>query len=361
MKGKIRNFFSSSNTSQGFCSFYEYIIDTEASFEKIYIKDPSNNRKTSIMKNIGEFFNNQGYDIEYYCSCSNNNFFDAVVINKLNIALLNSASPHIMDSLIPEPMDEILNIEQYLDKEKLKKHKSKIVDTNKKIYTTFKRANNYITAAKLIHDNWSSCNKEALNYSKIILLQEDLKEKILSNCIPSDIGKERHLFATSLCCDGIVTLIDNICEDCENIYSLNGGPGTGKNQVLEYICKESLRRGLLVEIYHSPLIPNEIEHIIIPELKTALLSSNELNNKRFTGIQIFTENFLDYSLIDRDVLLEHKDTFYKLLNKGLSIMDSLKKLYDNLEIYYRNNMNFKDIDELYDGLINKLEKYTSDK
>mgnify|MGYP001061035964 FL=1 len=154
--------------------------------------------------------------------------------------------------------------------------------------------------------------------------------------------------------------MDELCADCEKVYVLNGGPGTGKTQILKFMVNESLKRGLFVEIYHDPLIPERIEHIIIPDLKTAIVTSNEINNKKFNGIQIYMENLVDYSLVDKDELQRDKETFYDLLNKGLSIISSAKKLHDDLEIYYIGNMIFKDMDEAYNNLINKLLKYEED-
>lgn len=246
---------------------------------------------------------------------------------------------------------------EHWNEDGFKKYRNNIISTNNEIKNTFARAYKFIGAAKLIHDDWSNYNKTALDYSKLSALEEDLKNKILSKRDIASFGEERHLFATAFTPNGIVTFIDNLCEDCEKTYVLNGGPGTGKTDILNFIYKEALKRGFFVEVYHDPLIPERIEHIIIPELKTALITSNEINNKKFNGTQIFMENFINYTLIDKDELEKDKDTFYTLLNKGLSIISSAKKIHDNLEKYFIENMYFKDINQSYDNLINRLLEY----
>ncbi len=265
-----------------------------------------------------------------------------------------------MDPQNPGAVDEVLNMGEYWDENGFKKFRKNIIETNTQIQNTFKRAYKFINAAKLIHDDWSNYNKDALDYSRLVLLEEDLKDKILSNYDFAKMADERHLFATAFTPNGIVTFIDNLCEDCEKVYVLNGGPGTGKTQVLNFILKEATKRGLFTEVYHDPLIPERIEHIIIPELKTAVITSNEINSRKFNGTQIYLENLVNYSLIDKAELQNDKDTFYTLLNKALSVISSDKKLHDELEVYYVENMIFKNMDKAYYNLIDKILKYEDD-
>lgn len=266
-------------------------------------------------------------------------------------------STHVVDPKNPGAVDEILNTGHHWNEKGFNKYRIELIETNKEIKNTFERAYKFIGAAKFIHDDWSTYNKKSLDYSKLAALEEDLKNKILSKYNIGTIGKERHLFATAFTPNGIVTFIDNLCEECEKTYVLNGGPGTGKTQVLNFISREALKRGFFVEIYHDPLIPERIEHIIIPELKTAVITSNEINDTKFNGTQMFMENFVNHTLIDKDEIDQDKETFYNLLNRGLSIIASAKKLHDSVEKYYIENMYFKDLDKTYDILINRLLEY----
>ncbi|MBC2579733.1 ATPase [Clostridium sp. DJ247] len=253
-----------------------------------------------------------------------------------------------------------MNIEEYWNTELSKDIKEDILNIRNEINGTIQRAYKYIGAAKLIHDNWSMYNRNALNNSKLSQLSEDLKNKIFTNHEIKDLGNERHLFVTAFVPDGIVTFIDDLCDDCEKIYVLNGGPGTGKTPLLKFIYTEALKRGFFVEVYHDALVPDKIEHIIIPELKTALISANEINGKKFNGTQIYLENFIDYSLINKLQLKKDKEMFYSLLNISLDIVSSTKKLYTSLETYCIQNINFNEPDEVSANIANKLLKYEKD-
>ncbi|MCS4466243.1 hypothetical protein JTS99_07020 [Clostridium botulinum] len=79
---------------------------------------------------------------------------------------------------------------------------------------------------------------------------------------------------------------------------MNGTPGTGKIEILNSISNEAVNRGFLVEYYHNPLIPNMLEHIAIPELNSAIVTSNEINKQFLDGEQIYMDNLLDLSILN---------------------------------------------------------------
>lgn len=361
MKGKTVDLFPGGNTSKGFYSFYRYILSQEEARRIICVKGGPGTGKSSLMKKIGAYFNEKGYDVEFHHCSSDNNSLDGIVIKGLNVSMMDSTAPHNMDPVNPGAVDEILNLGDCWNEDGFKKFRKNIIDTNKEIGKIFKRAYRFLGAAKAVHDDWCNYNNEALNPVKLNKLKEELKDKILISPV-SGLGRERHLFATAFTPNGIVTYVDTIVKDYEKVYVLNGGPGTGKTDILDFISKEALKRGLYVEIFHDPLIPERIEHIFIPELKTALITSNEINNKKFEGTQIYMDNYLNaYTMSkNREEVKIDSEMFYELLNKGLKTIASAKALHDQLETYFIPNMDFEKLNKLTKKLIDKIEGYEKD-
>lgn len=359
MKGKFKHFFPGNNTSKGFYSFYRYILTQDTARRIISIKGGPGTGKSSLMKKIGQYFNEKGYDIEYHHCSSDNNSLDGVVIKKLNVALLDGTSPHVVDPINPGAVDEILNMGDCWNEDGFKTSRNNIIYANKQISKTFKSAYRYIGASKNIYDNWSFYNSDALNFSKLNALKEDLKTEIFKDMPISSLGNERHLFATGFTPNGIITYIDSIIADCKKNYILNGDPGTGKTKVLTYLYEEAVRRGLNVEVYHHPLIPEKIEHIVIPDLNISILSSNEINKKKFKGTQIYMKDLLNKKVIDKNIneIEKDKENFYSLLNQGLSIISKAKSLHDKLEEYYKPNMDFNKVENKFNYIICKILKY----
>lgn len=359
MKGEFRHFFPGGNTSKGFYSFYRYILPQEVARRIICIKGGPGTGKSSLMKRVGQYFNEKGYDIEYHHCSSDNNSLDGVVIKGLNVALLDGTAPHIVDPLNPGAVDEILNMGTCWNEHGFSDYRNSIISINKQVGKTFKRAYRYIGAAKTVHDDWSSYNAEALNLSKLNLFKEQFKNEIFLNIDVTSMGNDRHLFATAFTPNGIITYVDSIAANYKRVYVLNGGPGTGKTNVLSYLSEEALKRGLSVEVYHDPLIPDRIEHVLIPTLSIAILSSNEINKRNLVGNQINMEDFLNKRLVDKNAeeIEKIKETFYSLLDKGLSIISGAKKLHDELEKCYIPNMDFDKVEDVFNQIIAKLLRY----
>jgi DNA replication protein DnaC len=356
MNGFIRHVFPGGNTSIGFYSLYKYIISQDEARRIIVIKGGPGTGKSSLMKNIGRHFSEKNFDIEFHHCSSDNNSLDGVLIKGLNAALIDGTSPHVVDPINPGAVDEILNMGDCWNEEGFSKCRKNIIEINHEIGNTFKRSYKFLGAAKCIHEDWTNCNQEALNISGLNKLKEDIKDKIFTNPV-TQMGAGRHLFATAFTPDGIVTFIDNLLTGYDNIYVLNGGPGTGKSSVLEYISDEALKRGYFVEVFHDPFIPSRLEHI--PELNFALVTSNEINQKALPGIQI---NMDDLIIKDKRVNLknqieEDKGTFYELTSKALNVISSAKGLHDKMETYYIENMDFNKVNEKVNYVTEKLESY----
>lgn len=361
MKGKTVDYFPGGNTSKGFYSFYRYILGQDEARRIICIKGGPGTGKSSLMKKLAAYFNEKGYDIEFHHCSSDNNSLDGVVIKGLNVAILDGTSPHVVDPINPGAVDEILNMGEYWNEEGFKKYRKNILDINKEVGKTFRRAYRFIGAAKAVHDDWTNYNNEALNPAKLNKLKDELKDKIFTGT-KGGYGSDRHLFLTAFTPAGVVTYVETIVKDYEKVFVLNGGPGTGKTEVLDSLGKEALKRGYSVQFFHDPLIPERIEHIFIPDLNTAVVTSNEINKLKLEGNQIYMDNLLNTNLLakNRDEIKQVSELFYTLLEKGLKIIASAKTLHDQMETYYIPNMDFDKLNKLRDKMIEKFLGYEKD-
>lgn len=358
MSGFIRHVFPGGNTSNGFYSLYKYIISQEEARRIIIIKGGPGTGKSSLMKTIGKKFSEKNYDIEHHHCSSDNNSLDGVLIKGLNVAIIDGTSPHIVDPINPGAVDEVLNMGDCWREEGFNANRKNIIEINKEISNTFKRSYKLLGAAKCVHDDWSNCNSESLDLSQISILKDYIKNKIFTNPL-TQRGIDRHLFATAFTPDGIVTFVDNLLTGYENVYVLKGGPGSGKSSVLEYILNEGLNRGYFVEVFHDPFIPTRLEHIFIPELKFALITSNEINQMKLPGKQFYMDTMvIENKKSNYNTQIEEdKYIFYDLINKALVNLSKAKKLHDDLEKYYIENMDFDKVNEKVKYVANKLEMY----
>ena len=149
MKGKMRKLFPGANTSNGFYSYFDYIIPKDVN--RIFcLKGGPGVGKSSLMKKVAKEFVERGYDVEVFPCSSDPASLDAVVIKKLKVVLLDATAPHIVDPKIPGAIDEVVNFGDFWTVDNLENNKVEILQCNKEISGCFQRAFKYLKAAEPI-------------------------------------------------------------------------------------------------------------------------------------------------------------------------------------------------------------------
>ena len=96
-QGKMRKVFPGSNSAYGFYSFYDQIIDDDAT--RIYvIKGGPGVGKSTFMGNIARRLLHSGFDVEFHCCSADNNSLDGIVIPSLNIAVLTGPAARTLNT-----------------------------------------------------------------------------------------------------------------------------------------------------------------------------------------------------------------------------------------------------------------------
>ncbi len=362
MAGKIRKFFPGGNTSKGFYSFYNNIIEYDAT--RIFIiKGGPGVGKSSFMRYIGNEMLKKGYDLEFHCCSSDNNSLDGIVIPSLKIALIDGTSPHIVEPKNPGAVEEIIYLGNYWNEKIMTTNKEKILKLNSKVSEMFNIAYISLKEAKIAHDEWENYIIKNMQYNKVNEVTQKLLDEIFLNVKPQykKQPKERHLFGSAITPNGLVNEYESIFQDCNKLYIIKGNPGCGKSYMIETLFMTSRRFGLDTEIYHCALDPIKLDAIYIPQTHIAVLNLSpptKLNTNKIDRNPkiIDLNNYINKkTLSNYQIEIRSSETrFWNSLDRGVRYIKEAKKTHDELEEYYVLAMDFNSVNDLKEKTLQRI-------
>ncbi|WP_418791577.1 PRK06851 family protein [Phosphitispora sp. TUW77] len=369
--GKIKKMFPGGNTSQGFYSYYDNIIEPDA--KRIFvIKGGPGVGKSTLMRAIGETMFDKGYSVEFHCCSSDNSSLDGVCIPEIGIAMLDGTAPHVVDPKNPGAVDEIVHLGDFWDENLLRKNKSAILKTNHLVGRFFQMAYFALKEAKVIRDEWESYITEAMSFAGVNAVTLKISKEIFSDVKPdfSRPAKARHLFASAITPDGSINYLDTILQDIRKLYIIKGEPGSGKAALIAKLTDQAAGLGLDSEQYHCSLIPQNIDVLVIPKLSAAVANLSEpvcfdpicLPNLEISE-EINLSAFLNSETLSHyaEEIIGCKTRFHAAFNRAVKRINQAKAEHDLMESYYVPAMNFKHINAKKEELLARIIKYAEEK
>ena len=357
--GQIRHFFAGGNTGVGFYSFYHQVVGPDP--DRLYIlKGGPGTGKSTFMKEIGKELLTLGFDLEYLHCSSDHNSLDGLLIPALKTAFLDGTSPHTIDPVHPGVVDEIIDLGAFWNLKSLKAKKSPIIATGEKKKACFERAYVYLNAALGVYRNWRKINYSCLNQSAWLTVLHEMKEDLFSGCQPTgQKGFLRHFFASAITADGPVHFLESIGSAATRLYILEGPPGTGRAEILNRLVSAVVDHGLNAEVFHCALEPANYEHLWIPDLKVAVITSTWPHKFPSDGDSrcryIPTDALLKHEQsLYSDTLKEARLVFLDLWERSIGWLNKAKKLHNELEKLYVDSMDFNKVTQLRNSILHRL-------
>ncbi|MGE5606611.1 MAG: PRK06851 family protein [Bacteroidota bacterium] len=363
-EGKVREFFPGGNTSLGFFSYYDYLVPPDAT-RIIIIKGGPGVGKSSFMKALAAEMRERGFDVELHHCSSDNNSLDGVVFPQIKVALMDGTSPHMVDPRHPGAVDEIIHLGDYWDEKGIRRSKTEIIDLNREIGRNFRRAYQYLKAAKTIYDDLEAINSEDLAIGKANRMAAEVIKDLLSQYqVTENSGALRKLFASAITPEGFQNFLSGLLGPLPKVVAITGGVGTGKATLLNKIVSAALEKGLYCEGYYCAFDPYKIEHLIIPDLGVAFTTAVEPHCYpigKVNQIINMDQCVAPYILTKYGKVIANENRLIsELFEAAIGFIAKAKYLHDQMEEYYIPNMNFTAIAALRKRTLERILEYADE-
>ncbi len=363
-----RHYFPGNNTPKGFFSYYNYILSQREAEKIICLKGGPGTGKSTFLRKIAEKLIESGENVDFlHCSADDNSLDGILAVDK-KIALIDGTRPHVIDPITPGAVDSILNFGEFWDECKISRHKEEILNLTEEKKNAYAIAYNYLKAAKAIEMSLGSIYEKGIEMSEIYGLAADITDKAYRKYdITVRAGHIKKFFATAITPNGFVSYIKSLLQNIHNVYLINSPEGYKNSSFMNLMLDGALYRGFNVEVFYCPMSPEtKIEHILIPELSTAFVTTNRWHDIEPWEIPSSLDS-CEISMIDLNdympfyYLEKNKDEVEKLsslyshlLKESIVKLGEAKKKHDALEKIYIQHIDFDKVDKLTEQVINEI-------
>ncbi|MGI6453495.1 MAG: PRK06851 family protein [Syntrophomonadaceae bacterium] len=358
---KTRHYYPGGNTCLGFFSFYDYIVTPDV-IRKIILKGGPGTGKSIFMKKIGEYFLEKGHDIEYHWCSSDNHSLDGVVIGNNKVAIIDGTNPHIVDPRYPGAVDEIINLGQFWNQPLIKENRDNIIQLTNRISRCFRRAYIRLQEAGSAYTEWKTYFEQARQETAVNRNIKAFTQEFLQGSQES-LSKPRHLFAGAITPQGAVTRADSLISSDYTLFAVKGSPGSGIKDLFNYALQQIKVLNINVEVLHNPFYPEEIDIILLPETRSAMIDisstvvdyASVLPSRKYKRLLDF-DQLIDKPFTDSHAKLVFlaRDRFQSGINDAVTFIQKAKSLHDELESYYIPAMDFSQIDNVREEICNQI-------
>lgn len=327
--------FAASNSANGFKSYYDGIFKREELDRLYIIKGGPGTGKSSFMKRVAEYSEARGHYVERYRCSSDPDSLDGMIIDD-KIGFLDGTAPHSFDAELVGARDEIINLGEFWDSDKLA---ARVKDIDK---LCSEKREAYIKGYRYL----SSC--ASLDSIMRALVLPSIKERKLMGYvsrifsdIPSSMGtKITPTLVDSVGMKGRVRF-DNYEKCAKKLYSISDHYGTA-HIFISAVITAAQRKGIEMRISYDPVIPEKPDAVFLCNCGVAFVKCEDDFCEYENTQRVNMKRFIDKNIID-GVKKEYRydaKLYDVLLSSACEAFSKAGEYHFELEAIYSQCMDF---------------------
>lgn len=347
---KIR-YFLGANSPQGFYSLYDQLIDPAQARAVYILKGGPGCGKSSLMHRVAQRAEEAGEPVEYIQCSGDPDSLDAVVLPARGTAIVDGTAPHVVEPRYPGVVESYVNLGECYDKNGLQTVRKEIMGCMTGYKDCYKRAYRCLGAAsEIAEDVRAILTTDALEEKVIKRAKGILNRELRAPGSGSGLVKQR--FLSAITHRGAVYYYDTAIALCKRIYVLEDNCGLS-HLLLTHLLSASTAAGYDVVACPSPMAPDRLEHLLIPELSLAFLSGSPglIYEKRpYRKIRVDAMTDAELARRNKARLRFSRRVSSALIDEAVDSLAQAKAMHDELEGLYNPHVDFDRVYRTADGL-----------
>lgn len=342
-------FFLGANSPQGFCSLYDQFFPPETARRIYLIKSGPGSGKSSLMRRVAQRLEEAGAAVEYIACSGDPDSLDAIAAPGLGCAVFDATAPHVMEPRYPGAIDCYLSLQDCYDKAGLAERREELFHAMDGYAEHYQRAYRCLGAAAAIRADIRAALDTPELEAKLL---KRVRGILSRECRASggQAGSQSLRFLSGFTCQGTLCRFETVDAMCARVYELADSYGLG-HSMLEALAAGARAAGYDVIACPSPLFPDRLEHLIVPQLSLAFVSSGP---DSAYGRRPYRRIRLD-AMVDQESLRHCRGRLrfsqkiaLALIQEAQDSMACAKEMHDRLEELYHPYIDFDAVNSIAD-------------
>lgn len=332
----VTNFFLGANSGNGFQGLFSKLAGAHT-YDLMILKGGPGVGKSTFLKQIGKSMEEAGERVEYLWCSGDPDSLDGVSLPDMNCAMVDGTPPHAMEPRFPAAVDRVVDLGRFYDLTAAKAARDEIIDQTFRYKEYYEEAYHCLQAARQIELETVRVGQK--------MFEEEKAQRRLNGIIARELhrrgneeGITHYRFLGSITCKGLVWRFDSVKTLCPRVYELSDRWELA-GSLLEQLWRTAVSRGWNVIACPAPEQPDRLEHLLIPGLGLAFVTSRpgmEFDEKPYRHIR------LDAMTNPED---RGKERFQRrmtnaLRDEAISAFQNAKATHDKLESVYNPYVDF---------------------
>ncbi len=338
-------YFLGANSPKGFHSLYSQLIDPEKARAVYILKGGPGCGKSTLMRRVGAAVEQAGISAEYILCSGDPASLDAVVFPSLGAAVVDGTAPHVVEPACPGAVECYVNLGDCYDRAALRPLRGELKGCMAGYKGCYDRAYRCLGAAGEVRRDMRSGLETDQLLERLARRARGIAGRELKKT-GRPAGHVTQRFLGAVTHQGPLCLYATAQAQCQRIYELADSYGTA-HTMLSHLLSAAVGAGYDTVACPSPMAPDRLEHLLIPELSLAFLSSSP--ERPFPGHayrRLRLDAMADPALVrqQRQRLRFARKVSSALVDEAVDSLAQAKAMHDRLEELYNPHVDFRRVE-----------------